>query len=138
MSFLRLARPLRSLAQQAMPKAMFAKKAAASLRAPVLLVAKRRMGGGGHGHGEPSSYLDKKEVLDRVLLVVSGFEKVDKSKLSKAAHFRTDLGLDSLDEVEVVMAFEDEFGIEISDANADKIHSIEDAVNYIAAAPFAK
>lgn len=50
----------------------------------------------------------------------------------------TDLGLDSLDAVEVVMAIEDEFAIEIPDAEADKILSVEDAVKYIAAHPQAK
>ena len=49
-----------------------------------------------------------------------------------------DLGLDSLDAVEVVMAIEDEFAIEIPDAEADKILSVEDAVKYIAAHPQAK
>ena len=48
------------------------------------------------------------------------------------------MGLDSLDAVEVVMAIEDEFAIEIPDAEADKIASIDDAVEYISAHPMAK
>ena len=52
--------------------------------------------------------------------------------------FADDLGLDSLDSVEVVMAIEDEFAIEIPDAEADRIASIGDAVEYIAAHPMAK
>lgn len=54
------------------------------------------------------------------------------------AHFEKDLGLDSLDVVELVMAFEEEFQVEIPDADADKIFSVEDAVNYIASHPMAK
>ena len=49
-----------------------------------------------------------------------------------------DLGLDSLDTVEVVMAFEDEFAIEIPDADAEKIHSCEDAIKYVLGHPHAK
>jgi NADH dehydrogenase (ubiquinone) 1 alpha/beta subcomplex 1 len=55
-----------------------------------------------------------------------------------SAHFEKDLGLDSLDVVELVMAFEEEFAVEIPDADADKIFSVEDAVNYIASHPMAK
>jgi len=49
-----------------------------------------------------------------------------------------DLGLDSLDTVEVVMAIEDEFAIEIPDTESDKILSVEDAIKYIASHPMAK
>lgn len=59
-------------------------------------------------------------------------------KVVPAAHFEKDLGLDSLDVVELVMAFEEEFAVEIPDADADKIFSVEDAVNYIASHPMAK
>lgn len=52
--------------------------------------------------------------------------------------FTEDLGLDSLDIVEVVMAIEDEFAIEIPDQEADKIVSIKDAVEYISSHPMAK
>jgi NADH dehydrogenase (ubiquinone) 1 alpha/beta subcomplex 1 len=55
-----------------------------------------------------------------------------------AATFEKDLGLDSLDVVELVMAFEEEFAIEIPDADADKIASVADAVDYIASHPMAK
>lgn len=59
-------------------------------------------------------------------------------QVSPTAHFTKDLGLDSLDAVEVVMALEEEFAIEIPDAEADKILSVDDAVTYIAAHPHAK
>lgn len=60
------------------------------------------------------------------------------SQVSPASHFEKDLGLDSLDVVELVMALEEEFGVEIPDAEADKISSITDAVNYIMSNPLAK
>ena len=54
------------------------------------------------------------------------------------AHFQNDLGLDSLDAVEIVMALEEEFGFEIPDNEADKINSINLAVDFIASHPQAK
>lgn len=60
------------------------------------------------------------------------------SQVSPTAAFQTDLGLDSLDVVELVMAMEEEFAIEIPDAEADKITSVPEAVEYIAANPMAK
>ncbi len=70
---------------------------------------------------------------DLILLVLLCDHQVKPS-----AHFEKDLGLDSLDVVELVMAFEEEFCIEIPDNDADKIFSVEDAVNYIAQHPMAK
>ncbi|KAJ9546094.1 hypothetical protein OSB04_025801 [Centaurea solstitialis] len=84
------------------------------------------------------SFLDKSEVTDRVVTCVKNFQKVDPSKVSPAAHFQNDLGLDSLDTVEVVMALEEEFGFEIPDSEADKITSINQAVDFIASHPQAK
>ncbi|KAL8544674.1 hypothetical protein ACS0TY_005053 [Phlomoides rotata] len=84
------------------------------------------------------SFLDKSEVTDRVLCVLKNFQKVDSSKVSPNAHFQKDLGLDSLDTVEIVMALEEEFGFEIPDNEADKIHSINLAVDFIASHPQAK
>ncbi|XP_062144374.1 acyl carrier protein 2, mitochondrial [Alnus glutinosa] len=84
------------------------------------------------------SFLDKSEVADRVISVVKNFQKVDPSKVSPNAHFQNDLGLDSLDAVEIVMALEEEFGFEIPDNEADKINSINLAVDFIASHPQAK
>ncbi|KAL7109592.1 hypothetical protein ACP275_06G184400 [Erythranthe tilingii] len=84
------------------------------------------------------SFLEKSEVADRVLSVVKNFQKVDPSKVTPNAHFQKDLGLDSLDTVEIVMAFEEEFGFEIPDNEADKISSINLAVDFIASHPQAK
>uniref|UniRef100_A0A1J3F050 Acyl carrier protein n=1 Tax=Noccaea caerulescens TaxID=107243 RepID=A0A1J3F050_NOCCA len=84
------------------------------------------------------SFLDKSEVTDRVLSVVKNFQKVEPSKVTPKAHFQNDLGLDSLDTVEVVMALEEEFRLEIPDNEADKIQSIDLAVEFIASHPQAK
>lgn len=59
-------------------------------------------------------------------------------QVSPTATFDKDLGLDSLDVVELVMALEEEFGVEIPDAEADKISSIQDAVGYLMSNPLAK
>ncbi|KZV55497.1 acyl carrier protein 2, mitochondrial-like [Dorcoceras hygrometricum] len=84
------------------------------------------------------SFLDKSEVTDRVLGVVKNFQKVDPSKVTPNAHFQNDLGLDSLDTVEIVMALEEEFRFEIPDNEADKINCINLAVDFIASHPQAK
>mmetsp|Transcript_17054 Transcript_17054/g.39961 ORF Transcript_17054/g.39961 Transcript_17054/m.39961 type:complete len:137 (+) Transcript_17054:82-492(+) len=83
-------------------------------------------------------FLDAADVMERVMMVVSNFEKVDNAKVSKEAKFKEDLDLDSLDAVEIVMAIEEEFCIEIPDAESDKILSVADAVEYITSHPQAK
>ncbi|QSZ31484.1 hypothetical protein DSL72_001049 [Monilinia vaccinii-corymbosi] len=76
--------------------------------------------------------LNRKEVEGRILSLLSNFDKVsDPAKLSPSAHFSNDLGLDSLDTVEVVMAIEEEFSIEIPDKDADSILSVDQAIEYI-------
>ncbi len=59
----------------------------------------------------------------------------DKSKIAPEANFTKDLGLDSLDVVEVVMAIEEEFSISIGDQEADEIKSVQQAIDFIAAQP---
>mmetsp|Transcript_43385 Transcript_43385/g.52503 ORF Transcript_43385/g.52503 Transcript_43385/m.52503 type:complete len:126 (-) Transcript_43385:391-768(-) len=87
---------------------------------------------------DAGTYLDKKEVTERIVEVIKNFEKVDPSKVTPTSHFSKDLGLDSLDTVEVVMAFEEEFAVEIPDSEADKIATCEDAISYISTHPQAK
>lgn len=60
------------------------------------------------------------------------------AQVNPSVNFQRDLGLDSLDTVEVVMAFEEEFGVEIPDAEAEKILSTNEAIDYIASHPQAK
>ncbi|KFY73959.1 hypothetical protein V501_09546 [Pseudogymnoascus sp. VKM F-4519 (FW-2642)] len=80
--------------------------------------------------------LAKPEVEGRIVDLLKNFDKVtDPSKLTATSHFNNDLGLDSLDTVEVVMAIEEEFSIEIPDKDADAIHSVDKAVEYILAQP---
>lgn len=78
------------------------------------------------------------EITERVIDVVKKFPKIDESKVSDTAVFSKDLGLDSLDTVELVMNIEEEFNIEINDQDADKITSVKDAIDYIANYPFPK
>jgi acyl carrier protein len=70
-------------------------------------------------------------IFDRVKKVVVDQLSVDEAQVTPTASFTQDLGADSLDTVELVMAFEDEFGTEIPDEEAEKIQTVQDAVSYI-------
>ncbi|MCM3637907.1 acyl carrier protein [Sporosarcina luteola] len=70
-------------------------------------------------------------VLERVTKVVVDRLGVDESEVKPEASFKDDLGADSLDVVELVMELEDEFDMEISDDDAEKIGTVGDAVKYI-------
>ncbi|KAJ8413540.1 hypothetical protein AAFF_G00080470 [Aldrovandia affinis] len=71
-------------------------------------------------------------IKDRVLYVLKLYDKISPEKLETSSHFMKDLGLDSLDQVEIIMAMEDEFGFEIPDAEAEKLMSPQEIVQYIA------
>ncbi len=71
------------------------------------------------------------DVATRVQKIVVEHLGVDEAKVTLEASFIDDLGADSLDTVELVMAFEEEFGIEIPDDAAEKIQTVGDAVKYI-------
>ncbi|QQZ07978.1 acyl carrier protein [Heyndrickxia vini] len=73
------------------------------------------------------------EVLERVTKIIVDRLGVEESKVTLEASFKDDLGADSLDVVELVMELEDEFDMEISDDDAEKIATVGDAVNYIQA-----
>ena len=74
---------------------------------------------------------DLSTVLERVSKVVVDRLGVDESEVKLEASFRDDLGADSLDVVELVMELEDEFDMEISDEDAEKIATVGDAISYI-------
>ena len=73
------------------------------------------------------------DVADKVKKIVVEHLGVDESKVTNAASFIDDLGADSLDTVELVMAFEEEFSIEIPDDAAEKIQTVQNAIDFISA-----
>jgi len=75
--------------------------------------------------------MSKKDVSATVKKIVADHLGVDEEKITEEASFIDDLGADSLDTVELVMAFEEEFGAEISDNEAEKILTVGDAVKFI-------
>ncbi|XP_031622342.1 acyl carrier protein, mitochondrial isoform X1 [Contarinia nasturtii] len=83
-------------------------------------------------HYSAKQPLTLKLIQERVLLVLNLYDKIDASKLTPESHFINDLGLDSLDHVEVIMAMEDEFGFEIPDSDAERLFRPCDIIQYIA------
>ncbi|KAK6171151.1 hypothetical protein SNE40_019400 [Patella caerulea] len=100
---------------------------------------------------KPSSFLSKTTLLQslvrkysekpplnleliekRVLLVLKLYDKINAEKLTLDSHFMNDLGLDSLDQVEIIMAMEDEFGFEIPDADSERLMRPKEIIQYIA------
>ncbi|MGL4278854.1 MAG: acyl carrier protein [Albidovulum sp.] len=73
------------------------------------------------------------DIAERVKKIVIEHLGVEEDKVNENASFIDDLGADSLDTVELVMAFEEEFGIEIPDDAAEKIQTVGDAVKFISA-----
>ena len=71
------------------------------------------------------------DIADRVKKIVVEHLGVDADKVKPEASFIDDLGADSLDTVELVMALEEEFGVEIPDEDAEKITRVREAVDYI-------
>ena len=71
------------------------------------------------------------DVAERVKKIVVEHLGVEESKVTDNASFIDDLGADSLDTVELVMAFEEEFGVEIPDDAAEKISTVKDAIEFI-------
>ena len=77
--------------------------------------------------------LDRAEVTAQIQGIISELLGVDKSKVVETARFREDLEADSLDLVELIMAFEEKFNAEISDEDAQAIPTVGGAVEYIMA-----
>jgi acyl carrier protein len=71
------------------------------------------------------------EVLDKVRSVIADKLEVEASKITPEANFTDDLGADSLDVVELVMALEEEFDVEIPDEEAEKLQTVQSVVDYI-------
>ncbi|RWS11369.1 NADH dehydrogenase-like isoform 1 [Dinothrombium tinctorium] len=81
-----------------------------------------------YGHKPPLTY---DFIRERIMLVLKLYDKIDPEKLTLDSHFMDDLGLDSLDHVEVIMAVEDEFGFEIPDRDAEKLLRPRDILKYV-------
>ena len=71
------------------------------------------------------------DISSKVKKIVADHLGIDEAKVQDESSFMDDLGADSLDTVELVMAFEEEFGAEISDSQAEKILTVGDAVKFI-------
>ena len=69
--------------------------------------------------------------MDRIKKIIVDRLGVDESKITENSSFVGDLGLDSLDIVELIMAFEEEFDIEIPDKDAEKMKTVGDAIKYL-------
>lgn len=70
-------------------------------------------------------------MFDKIKAIIANELGVNESKITLEARLAEDLGADSLDAVELIMAIEDEFGIEVSDEESKKIHCVKDIVDYV-------
>lgn len=75
--------------------------------------------------------MDEKEIEEKVVSIVAEQMGVDKGEINRETNFVNDLNADSLDTVELVMEFEDEFETSIRDEDAEKIQTVGQAINYI-------
>lgn len=71
-------------------------------------------------------------IQQRVMLVLNLFDKIDNEKLTPESHFIKDLGLDSLDHVEIIIAMEDEFGFQIPDDHGEVLTDANKIIRYVA------
>ena len=95
------------------------------------MLPRRNEGKPGFGWGLILEGNDMSDVIERVKKIVVERLEVDAEKVNEKASFIDDLGADSLDLVELVMAFEEEFGIEIPDDVQEQIGTVGDAVRFI-------
>lgn len=75
--------------------------------------------------------LSKDDIINKVKEITSEQLGVDESQITAQANFVDDLGADSLDTVELVMALEEEFDLEISDEEAEKLTTVEKVISYV-------
>jgi acyl carrier protein len=73
----------------------------------------------------------KKEVIEKVRQIISEQLGVDEAEVTPSASFIDDLGADSLDQVELVMALEEAFNMEVGDEDAEKILTVQSAIDYV-------
>uniref|UniRef100_A0A7S0ZE19 Acyl carrier protein n=1 Tax=Timspurckia oligopyrenoides TaxID=708627 RepID=A0A7S0ZE19_9RHOD len=90
------------------------------------------------GQNDEPGFLPEAEVIFRVLDVVRNFENVKPELVTETSHIYKDLGLDSLDAVELCMAVEMEFNIEIPDYEADRVETVTDLIDFIKDCPHAE
>jgi len=74
---------------------------------------------------------DRDQALEKIREVISKQLGIEKDKVTEGSGFMNDLGADSLDLVELVMAFEEEFNVEIPDEDAEKLQTVGEAVTYL-------
>ena len=75
---------------------------------------------------------EKEVIFEKLKTIISGQLGIDEDKIVESADFTKELGADSLDVVELVMAFEEEFEVEIEDEIAGEMATVQDAIDYIA------
>jgi acyl carrier protein len=73
----------------------------------------------------------EKQIAEKVKQIIVEQLGVDEGEVTSSASFIDDLGADSLDQVELTMAFEESFDLEIPDEDAEKIRTVQDAIDYI-------
>ena len=77
--------------------------------------------------------MEREKIEEKVIEIISNKLGLPKEEVTPAANFTMDLGADSLDTVELIMDFEKDFGLKISDEDALNIKTVSDAIEYIAA-----
>lgn len=73
----------------------------------------------------------KQEIFNRIKPILSKITEIEENKITPDANFEQDLGVDSLDTIEIVMALEEEFDIEISDEDAENIKTVGSLIDYL-------
>ena len=71
------------------------------------------------------------DIAEQVTKLISEHLNVDESKIKPESHFTNDLGADEYDGIELVMAYEEKFNIEIPDKEAEELHTVQDAINIV-------
>uniref|UniRef100_A0A0E0D3H7 Acyl carrier protein n=1 Tax=Oryza meridionalis TaxID=40149 RepID=A0A0E0D3H7_9ORYZ len=124
-------RHLRLACRRAPPCAAACGGARPAVYGVVVAPGHRGMAASAGQEGGPPRDFSEGAVRARVVELVKKFDKIDADKVTETADFQRDLSLDSLDRVELVMAFEQEFCVEIPDDKADKLSCCADIAKYI-------